>query len=719
MLDNLFLKQLEIQGQDVLLNDKETKVVLKDIDSDKSVPTGKIFSADKLENGDIITIGDIKYIIIDSYKQKNKSYYIGEYSMAYDCWYCEESQRNIKPQEVLGAIHFYGAVTNFSNSINSSGNLMSTSEDKYLFIIDSKSVNIDLTNGYLYSCGVCVSINSVDKTKNDMFYVLGKIDYRYNLSDDYYNIELSDKIVYLNQENPTYDISCSCKKNGEYVSSYESVSYKSNDESVALVDNNGRVSIIPVTEKGIIKTTTITCTYAEASADLIVNVSFASHDYIVTLDKSEITLNDNDNNTYTLKATCIKDDVVQSSPTVTWTSNNSLINVSNNGVVKINSLTQDEVGIITCNYNGVKAECIVNAIHHIPTYKLIISTTSINLNDNKNKTYKIDYTCKADGVVVSSPNITFSTNSSNIIVDNNGLVTVNPLTADETAIITCVYEGITKEVTINATHDNVDIYTIEIDANNGTFEGGATYQLTPICKKNNVVVNNPTVIYSSNNTNAVVDNNGLITFTATSSKQTGIITLYYENTSCEFSFTINNNGTVEIKKRTVYQNYATPRNYYFIGEIPDSDLVDGSVIPKFVRNFQIESSGQNSYDNNGNLTFYSSGNIHYNLGLYLTKSIPIGDRKWYTFYICDVETGEKDTANDWTFNFYSNGNPLSEYALSTRLAYETLKSNGSNINGVRFKCIVDGEMNWQCLYVKATNNNTDDECLIKIWIMIH
>ena len=158
MLDNLFLKQLEIQGQDVLLNDKETKVVLKDIDSDKSVPSGKIFSADKLENGDIITIGDIKYIIIDSYKQKNKSYYIGEYSMAYDCWYCEESQRNIKPQEVVGAIHFYGAVTNFSNSIDSTGNLMSVSEDKYLFVIDSKSINIDLTKGYLYSCGVCIQI---------------------------------------------------------------------------------------------------------------------------------------------------------------------------------------------------------------------------------------------------------------------------------------------------------------------------------------------------------------------------------------------------------------------------------------------------------------------------------------------------------------------------------------------------------------------------------
>ena len=719
MLDNLFLKQLEIQGQDVLLNDKETKVVLKDIDSDKSVPTGKIFSADKLENGDIITIGDIKYIIIDSYKQKNKSYYIGEYSMAYDCWYCEESQRNIKPQEVLGAIHFYGAVTNFSNSVNSSGNLMSVSEDKYLFVIDSKSINIDLTKGYLYSCGVCVNIESVDKTKNDMFYVLGKIDYRYNLSDDYYNIELSDKIVYLNQENPTYDISCSCKKNGEYVSSYKSVSYKSNDESVALVDDDGRVSIIPVTEKGIIKTTTITCTYAEAHEDLIVNVSFASHDYIVTLDKSEITLNDNDNNTYTLKATCIKDDVIQSSPTVTWTSNNSLINVNSNGVVKINSLTKDEVGIITCNYNGVKAECVVNAIHHIPTYELIISTTSINLNDNKNKTYKIDYTCKADGVVVSSPNITFSTNSSNIIVDNEGLVTVNPLTADETAIITCVYEGITKEVTINATHEAVDIYTIEINANNGTFEDGATYQLTPICKKNNVVVNNPTVIYSSNNTNAVVDNNGLITFTATSSKQTGIITLYYENTSCEFSFTINNNGTVEIKKRTVYQNYATPRNYYFIGEIPDSDLVDGNVIPNFVRNFQIESSGMNGLNKDGTIRFYSAGNVHYNLGLYLSKSKPIDDRAWYTFYICDVETGEKDTVNDWTFNFYSNGNPLDEHYLSTTLRYENLKSNGSNINGVRFKCIVDGEMNWQCLYVKATNNNTNDECLIKIWIRIY
>ena len=245
----------------------------------------------------------------------------------------------------------------------------------------------------------------------------------------------------------------------------------------------------------------------------------------------------------------------------------------------------------------------------------------------------------------------------------------------------------------------------------------STELCSEICKKNNVVVDNPTVIYSSNNTNAVVNNNGLITFTATSSIQTGIITLYYENTSCEFSFTINNNGTVEIKKRTVYQNYATPRNYYFNGEIPDSDLTDKTPKESYVRGFQIESTGLDIKDKSGNVIFYGGGNVHYNLGVNLSKSKSINDRPWYTFYIYDAETGEKDTVNDWTFSFYTNAN--SESSLTNRLSYETLKSNGSNINGVRIKCLYTTSYDWKCLYIKATNNNTDDECLIKIWIRIY
>lgn len=86
------------------------------------------------------------------------------------------------------------------------------------------------------------------------------------------------------------------------------------------------------------------------------------------------------------------------------------------------------------------------------------------------------------------------------------------------------------------------VYSISLKSISGTLQVGQTLQLEPICKENDIIVDNPVVTYYSNDDNvAIVNNKGLITCNKVGS---AIITCTYEGVSATYS--------LEVKKEDVY-----------------------------------------------------------------------------------------------------------------------------------------------------------------------
>jgi Bacterial Ig-like domain (group 2). len=86
------------------------------------------------------------------------------------------------------------------------------------------------------------------------------------------------------------------------------------------------------------------------------------------------------------------------------------------------------------------------------------------------------------------------------------------------------------------------VYSISLKSISGTLQVGQTLQLEPICKENDVIVDNPVITYYSNDDNvASVDNKGLITC-----KSIGSVTI-----TCTYEG-INTTYSLEVKQEDVY-----------------------------------------------------------------------------------------------------------------------------------------------------------------------
>lgn len=344
MLDNLFLKQLEIQGQNVLLNDKEIKVVLKDIDSSKSVPTGKIFSADKLENGDILTINDIKYIIIDSYKQKNKSYYIGEYIMAFLVYYTTNTSFKGSPKNNKST---YGAVSKISD-ITQNGTTMSITDDKYTIILNKNVVGLDFNIGKLSTCGSTYSIKAVDKAKKDLYYYTVEFTEYYKLEPDVYRIELTTDKINLNQISNTYQIDYKLYLNDELIEKDLTYEY---DNTYIDVSSKGLITVKEITESQH-ETIQIKCKYGNAENIFTVNLSYEDV-YNISISPNSITLVNGA--TYQLNPICTKNGVTVDNPNLTYSCDNSNVTISDTGLITVIGTEEEQNSIIEITYMEQKA----------------------------------------------------------------------------------------------------------------------------------------------------------------------------------------------------------------------------------------------------------------------------------------------------------------------------------------------------------------------------
>lgn len=169
----------------------------------------------------------------------------------------------------------------------------------------------------------------------------------------------------------------------------------------------------------------------------------------------------------------------------------------------------------------------------IPTYAITLNSTSQNLYGGY--TYQIVPNCTKNGVADTSTVVIYTSSDTSICtVSTNGFVTA--LNKVGSATITATYKGKIATLTLNVM---ADVYDITLNNNSASIFEGETYQINSVCKKNNVVVSNPVITYTSSDTSiASVDSNGMIT----SIKQGSCnIICGYGNVTATFNLTVNVN----------------------------------------------------------------------------------------------------------------------------------------------------------------------------------
>ena len=165
--------------------------------------------------------------------------------------------------------------------------------------------------------------------------------------------------------------------------------------------------------------------------------------YTIELDKTNLSISTG--KTYKLIPTCKKDNVVMSSPTVTYTSlDNSIANVSIDGIV-----TGLKVGTtsIKAMFEGVVATC--NTIVVPVVYDITLNEYSATIKEKG--TYQLVPICTADNVVDTNPVVTYtSLNPTIASVSSSGLITG---VLEGVVNITCTYNGIVKSLVLTIEKD--------------------------------------------------------------------------------------------------------------------------------------------------------------------------------------------------------------------------------------------------------------------------
>ena len=321
---------------------------------------------------------------------------------------------------------------------------------------------------------------------------------------------------------------------------YPGLTWTSDNEEVATVDENGLVTAVSAGEAN------ITATAADgsgitATCKVTVTPKLVTS---VTLDQSELTIE----MTYTaqLSATITPDDA--DNRTVTWTSDNEEVaTVDENGQVTAVGVGEANITATAADGSGVTATCKVTV-----SPKLV---TSVTLNKNeltieKSFTAQLAATVAPDdaddlGLIWTSDNEEVAT------VDENGLVTA--VSVGEANITATAVDGSGVTATCKVTVTPKLVTSVILDESELTIEKNFTEQLTATVAPDDA--DNLSLTWTSDNEEvATVDENGLVTavgegtatITATANDGSGV------SASCVVTVTfIDGIADIETSKVTV------------------------------------------------------------------------------------------------------------------------------------------------------------------------
>ena len=190
----------------------------------------------------------------------------------------------------------------------------------------------------------------------------------------------------------------------------KTVSWTSNDEAVATVDAEGKVTAIALGEA------TVTATCGEVSTYCTVTV-VATPAESITISQETATLKVGE--TVELTATVMPEDATDK--TVSWTSNDEAVaTVDAEGKVTAVALGEAEITATAADGSGISANCLVT-VNPVLAESLIISPES--WNGVANESFRITAVVKPDNT--TDKTLMWSTNDATIAtVDDNGLVSV-------------------------------------------------------------------------------------------------------------------------------------------------------------------------------------------------------------------------------------------------------------------------------------------------------
>ena len=242
-----------------------------------------------------------------------------------------------------------------------------------------------------------------------------------------YTFTLSDSSIELHKDD-TKTVTASVTKNGTPVAS-PIVTWSSDDETVATVNNNGLISAL---KQG---STVIRANYTddegEAHTAQIALIVSMKNVYTIALDPTNAILHKDD--TKVLNAVVEKNGVAVASPTISWASSDGTIaSVTNGTITALKTGDATITASFTDEYGEVHTATTTVSVHAVYALKLSASTAKVSVG----KTETITATVTKDGVAISSPTIEWLTSDSSKATVTDGVISG---VAEGNATITAKY----------------------------------------------------------------------------------------------------------------------------------------------------------------------------------------------------------------------------------------------------------------------------------------
>ncbi len=277
----------------------------------------------------------------------------------------------------------------------------------------------------------------------------------------------------------------------------KSVTWKSSNREIAIVDENGKVTAI---KEGVAIIYASSSNGLTAECEVTVTPAFVEVTGI-TLTNSELIMIEGDS---TDLITILRPDNA-TDKTVTWTSSDeSIVTVDQNG--NVDAIKQGDAVVSATASNGMKADC------HVKVLPRIIAVESITINPTE-KDMKVgeEYllTAALTPEDVTDATITWkSQNKAIATVSENGLVTA--VEVGTTSIYASSSNGLTAECIINVLPGYIPVESITLTNTELLMREGYTSDLIAIISPVNAT--DQSVTWASTNEEiATVDQNGIVT----------------------------------------------------------------------------------------------------------------------------------------------------------------------------------------------------------------
>ena len=344
------------------------------------------------------------------------------------------------------------------------------------------------------------------------------------------------------------------------------VTWKSSDETIATVDENGVVIAVKLGEATITATTT-DGTNLSASCKVTVKSTLATS---ITLDKTEIELEATQ--TATISATILPE--LTTNKTVTWKSSDEKIaTVDVNGVVTAVKVGEAIITATTVDGSNLSASCRVIVM---PTQATSITLNKTEVSLKATETVTLVATVLPE--LATNNTVTWKSSNNDVaIVDENGKVTA--IVTGEATITATTTDGSNLSASTKIVVDPTIAESITLNIESTTLKANETIKLIA-----NVLpepTTNKSVTWkSSDEAVAIVDANGLVTAIGVGTATITATTIDGSNLSASCIVTVeatlgdaNNDAIINV---TDVVNVAS----YILGQNPDTFIFEAADINK-------------------------------------------------------------------------------------------------------------------------------------------